>query len=94
MFKEKPVKKLMELYVGPCMVEKMVSKNAVKLRLLAFMRIYSVVNVSRIVKYMEPVKEQRVKKSKPVEFNEVEEWKAENIMNKRKVRRIMKYLVY
>jgi len=63
-FKERPVKKLMELYVGPYMVEKIVSKNAVKLKLLAFMRIYSVVNVSRIVKYREPVKEQRVKKIK------------------------------
>jgi len=47
-FKERPVKKLTEIYVGPYEVEEVVSKNAVKLKLLASMRIYSVVNVSRI----------------------------------------------
>jgi len=34
------------------------------------MRIYLVVNISRIVRYREPVKEQRVEESKPVEIKE------------------------
>ena len=29
-----------------------------------------------------------------VEVNEVEEWEVEKILNKRKVREVMKYLVY
>jgi len=42
--------------VVPYMVEEVVSKNIVKLKLLASMRIYLVVNVSRVVKYRKPVK--------------------------------------
>ena len=55
-FKEKPTKKLMERYVGPYVIEEVVLKNAVKLKLLILIRIYPVVNVSRVVKYKEPVK--------------------------------------
>jgi len=42
--------------VVPYMVEEVVSKNIVKLKLLVSMRIYLVVNVSRVVKYRKPVK--------------------------------------
>jgi len=55
-FKERLVKKLTERYMGPYVVKEVVSKNIVKLKLLAFMRIHQVVNISRIVKYREPVK--------------------------------------
>ena len=34
-FKERPVKKLTEQYMGPYMIKEMVSKNAVKLKLPA-----------------------------------------------------------
>ena len=84
----------MERYVGLYMVEEVVLKNVVKLKLLASMRIHSVVNISRIVKYRESVKRQRIEKLKPVEVNEVEEWKIEKILNKRKVRGVIKYLVH
>ena len=46
MFKEGPAKKLMERYVGPYEIEKVVSKNTVKLKLPASIRIHLVVNVS------------------------------------------------
>ena len=69
-------------------------KNAVKLKLPISMRIHSVVNISRVVRYREPVKGQNVKELKPVEVNRVEEWEVEKILNKRKVREVMKYLVY
>jgi len=49
-FKERPVKKLMERYVGPYMVEEIVSRNTVKLKLPASMGIHPVVNISRIVR--------------------------------------------
>ena len=49
------------------------------------MRIHLVVNVSRIVRYRKPVKEQRVEELKSVEVDEVKKWKVEKILNKRKV---------
>jgi len=48
-FKERPVRKLTERYIGPYMIEEVVSSNAVKLQLLSSMRIHLVVNISRIV---------------------------------------------
>ena len=58
-FKERPVQKLTERYVGPYMIEEVVSMNAVKLQLPILMRIHLVVNVSRIVRYKEQVKKQK-----------------------------------
>jgi len=55
-FKKRPVKKLTERYVGPYVVEEIVSKNTVKLKLLTSFRIYPVVNVSRVVRYRELMK--------------------------------------
>ena len=69
-------------------------KNAVKLKLPISMRIHPVVNISRVVRYRELVKRQNVEELKPVEVNRVEEWEVEKILNKRKVRGVMKYLVY
>ena len=48
-FKERPVRKLVERYVGPYEIEEIVSMNVVKLRLPSSMRIHLVVNVSQIV---------------------------------------------
>jgi len=48
-FKERPTKKLTERYVGPYMIEEVVSMNVVKLRLPSSMKIHLVVNVSQIV---------------------------------------------
>ena len=48
-FKERPMQKLTERYIGPYVIEEVVSMNAVKLRLPSSMRIYLVVNVSWIV---------------------------------------------
>jgi len=45
-FKERPTKKLTERYMGPYMIEEVVSSNAVKLWLSSSMRIHLVVNVS------------------------------------------------
>jgi len=92
-FKERPVWKLIERYVGPYVIEEVVSSNAVKLQLLSSMRIHPVVNVSQIVQYKEQVKGQKKKERKPVEVEEVEEWEVEKILNKRKIRGVEKYLV-
>jgi len=45
-FKERPVRKLVERYVGPYKIEEVVSTNVVKLQLPSSMRIHLVVNVS------------------------------------------------
>ena len=92
-FKERPVRKLVERYVGQYEVEKVVLSNVVKLQLPSSMRIHLVVNVSRVVQYREQVKGQNKEEGKPVEVKGVEEWEVEKILNKRKIRGIDKYLV-
>ena len=93
MFKERPTKKLIERYVGLYVIEEVVSSNAVKLRLPSSMRIHLVVNVSWIVCYKEQVRGQKKEKGKPVEIEEVEEWEVEKILNKKKMRGVVKYLI-
>jgi len=92
-FKERPTKKLTKRYVGLYEIEKVVSKNVVKLKLLVSIRIHPVVNISRVVRYREPVKGQRMEEPKLVEVKGIEEWEVEKILNKRKVQRVKKYLV-
>ena len=48
-FKERPVRKLMERCIGPYAIKEVVLSNAVKLQLPTSMRIHSVVNISQIV---------------------------------------------
>ena len=72
-FKERSVRKLMERYVGPYVIEEVVLSNAVKLQLPSSMRIYLVVNVSWIVQYKEQVKGQKKEEKKPVEVEEIKE---------------------
>ena len=85
-FKERPVRKLTERYVGPYEIEQVVSSNAVKLQLLTSMRIHLVVNVSWIVWYKEQVKEQKKEEGKPIEVERAKEWEVERILNKKKIR--------
>jgi len=93
-FKERPMRKLIERYVGLYKIEEVVSSNAVKLRLPASMRIHPVVNVSWIVWYKEQVKGQKKEEGKPIEVEGVEEWEVERILNKKKIRGVEKYLVW
>ena len=72
-FKERPARKLVERYVGPYEIEKVVSTNAVKLQLPSSMRIYLVVNMSQVVPYKEQMKRQKKEEGKPVEIEEIEE---------------------
>ena len=92
-FKERPVRKLTERYIGLYIIEEVVSMNVVKLRLLFSMRIHLVVNVSQIVRYKEQVKGQKKEKGKLIEVKGVEEWEVEKILNKRKIREVEKYLI-
>ena len=60
-------KKLMEKFIGPYVVRKIVLENAVELELLVLLRIHLVVNVRRIVKYREQVEGQKKIPLPPVE---------------------------
>jgi len=92
-FKERPVRKLTERYIGPYAIEEVVSTNAIKLRLPSSMRIHLVVNVSQIVWYKEQVRGQKKEKGKLVEIEGVKEWEVEKVLNKKKMRGVEKYLV-
>jgi len=48
-FKERPVCKLVENYMGPYKVKEVLLSNVVKLQLPSSMRIHPVVNVSQVV---------------------------------------------
>ena len=87
------MRKLTERYIGPYEIEEVVSSNAVKLQLLALMRIHPVVNISQIVWYKEQVKGQKKEKEKPIEVEGAKEWEVERILNKKKIRGGEKYLV-
>ena len=57
------------------------------------MRIHLVVNISWIVRYKEQVKGQKKEEEKPIEVEGVEEWEVEKILNKKKIRGVVKYLI-
>ena len=59
-------KKLIERFVRPYRVKKIVSLNTVELELPNTVKIYPVVNISRIQKYVGQVEKQRKKKPAPV----------------------------
>ena len=70
-FKERPVKKLMERYIKLYEIKEVVSRNIVKLKLPAPIRVYLVVNISRIEKYRGLVREQKIEELKLVEVKKV-----------------------
>jgi len=85
--------KLTERFVGPYKVKEIISSNAVRLELPSIVRIYSVVNVSRIRRYVGQVEGQKKEQPAPVIIKEEEEWEVERILNKRRMRGKNKYLV-
>ena len=76
------MEKLMERFIGPYKVKKIVSANAVELELPSTIRIHPVVNISRIYRYIGQVEGQRKKQPAPVIIEGEEEWKVERILNK------------
>ncbi len=83
-FKERPVRKLVDQYVSPYIIDEIISTNAAKLQLSTSMRIHPVVNISWVVQYRDQVGEQKKEKVKLVEVEGVKELEVEKILNKRK----------
>jgi len=75
--------KLTERFVGPYKIKKIVSSNAVELELPSTVKIYPVVNVSRIRRYVGQVEGQRKEQPALVIIEGEEEWEVERILNKR-----------
>jgi len=74
--------KLIERFVGPYKIKKIVSSNMVELELPSTVKIHLVVNVSRIHRYVGQVKGQKRKQLAPVIIKGEEKWKLERILNK------------
>jgi len=85
--------KLTERFVGPYRVKGIVSSNAIELDLPSSVRIHPVVNVSRIRRYRDQVKGQKVTPPPPVEIQGEMEYKVEKILSKRKRYGKVEYLV-
>ena len=71
-----------ERFVGPYKVKKIISANVVELELPSTIRIYPVVNVSRIHRYIEQVEGQRKEQPAPVIIKGEERWEVKRILNK------------
>jgi len=67
------IEKLTKRFIGPYRIKKIVSSNVVELELPSTIKIYPVVNVSRIHKYVRQVEEQKREQSAPVITEEEEE---------------------
>jgi len=90
---KRAMKKLTEKFIGPYMVKKIVSENAVELELPVSLRIHPVVNVRRIVKYREQVEGQKKIPLPPVEVAGEKEYEVEEILDRQERRGKTKYLV-
>ena len=86
-------KKLMEKFIRPYVVKKIVSENVVELELLVSLRIYLVVNVRRIVKYRKQVEGQKKIPPPPVKIDSEKEYEVEEILDRQERRGKTKYLV-
>ena len=64
-----------------------------ELELPALMKIYLVVNISKIVIYQKQIEGQKKILSPPVEIDRENKYKVKKILNKRDIRRKLKYLV-
>jgi len=90
---KRATKKLTEKFIGPYMVRKIVSENAVELELPALLRVHPVVNVRRLVKYREQVEGQKKIPPPPVEVAGEKEYEVEEILDRQEKRGKTKYLV-
>jgi len=75
-------KKLMERFVGPYKIKNIILSNVVELELPSTVKIYLVVNVSRIHRYVGQVEGQKKEQLAPVITKREKEWKVERILNR------------
>jgi len=90
---KRAMKKLIEKFIRPYVVRKIVSENGIELELSALLRIYPVVNVRRIVKYRKQVEGQKKIPPPPVKVDSEKKYKVEEILDRQEKRDKTKYLV-
>ena len=90
---KKATKKLMEKFIGPYIVRKVVLENVMELELLMLLRIHPVVNGRRIGKYQEQVEGQKRILPPPVEVDSEKEYEVEEILDRQERKGKTKYLV-
>ena len=90
----KRTEKLTERFVGSYKIKKIISSNEVELELPSIIKIYPVVNISRIQHYVGQVEEQKREQLASVIIKGEEEQEVERILNKQQVREKDKYLVH
>jgi len=79
--------------VGPYKVKGIILSNAIELDLPSSVKIYPVVNISRVHLYKDQVKGQKKILPKPVIIKGEKEFEVEKILNKRVIRGKEKFLV-
>ena len=80
---DRPSRKLMERQLGPFEVVKIVSPNAIKLKLPASFRIHNIINVSRVQPYKPPVAGQSSVPPEPIDVEGTPEYEVEEILDSR-----------
>jgi len=91
--KGRQMEKLMEQFVGPYKVKKIISTNALELELSNMIKIHPIVNISRVWLYKQQVEGQKKTPGEPVIVDEKEGYKIEKILNKQKIQKKNKFLV-
>ena len=84
--------KLTKRFIGLYKVKKITLANVVEFELSSIIKIYPVVNISRIYRYIGQVEKQKKKQLVLVIIKE-EEQEIEKILNKQQIKRKDKYLV-
>jgi len=87
------LKKLTERFVRPYQVKGIISANMIELNLPSIIKIYPVVNVSRVHKYKDQVEGQKKEWPALVVIKGKEKYEVEKILNKKKFRGKDQYLV-
>ena len=88
-----PSHKLTEQQLGPFEVIKIVSSNAIKLKLPASFRIHNVINVSQVWPYKPPVAGQSSVPPEPIDVERNPEYEVEEILDARLKHGKLEYLV-
>jgi len=83
--KERRMEKLTEQFISPYKVKRVVSTNAIELELPLTIKIYPVVNISRVQLYKPQIKGQSAVPLQSVVIDREKEYEVEKILNKRKV---------
>jgi len=79
---KRAMRKLIEKYIGPYVVKKIISENVVELELPASLRIHLVVNMRRILKYQEQIEGQKKIPLPSIEVASEKEYEVEKILDR------------